>query len=117
MILNKFRSNISKTISKYSNLDGDGDFRKITPQQCMSFRIIVTTLVLIGRYSSHYHPDCVFIDEAAQAAEPQANIAIGMIKLGKQVVLAGDPKQLGPVCASKLAMDKYGLGISACIKN
>lgn len=39
----------------------------------------------------------MFIDEAAQALEPEAVIAIGgILQTGGQLVLAGDPKQLGP---------------------
>lgn len=56
-----------------------------------------------------YFPDFVFIDEAAQAMEPEATVAIALLKLGKQLVLAGDPKQLGPICASTIA-ERYNLG-------
>lgn len=61
------------------------------------------------RYSGQYHPDYVFIDEAAQALEPEADIAISTLLPGKQLVLAGDPKQLGPTCSSTAAA-KLGLG-------
>ncbi|KAF2895534.1 hypothetical protein ILUMI_10639 [Ignelater luminosus] len=43
--------------------------------------------------------------------EPEATIAMGLLKLGKQLVLAGDPKQLGPTCSSTIA-ENYKLGIS-----
>lgn len=58
----------------------------------------------------------IFIDEAGHAPEPEALISIAGImevnpalKTGGQVVIAGDPKQLGPVLRSPLAI-KYGLG-------
>ena len=58
----------------------------------------------------------VFIDEAGHAVEPEAIIALANLldpnkARGGQVVLAGDPKQLGPVLRSPLAL-KYGLGQS-----
>ena len=55
----------------------------------------------------------VFIDEAGHAIEPEALVAIAGItdcSLGGQVVLAGDPEQLGPVVRSPIAI-KYGLGL------
>lgn len=51
----------------------------------------------------------MFIDEAAQALEPEASCAIGLMSLGKQLILAGDPMQLGPICGSVFA-EKYKLG-------
>ena len=60
----------------------------------------------------------IFIDEAGHAPEPEALIALAgvmevnpALKIGGQVVIAGDPKQLGPVLRSPLAI-KHGLGKS-----
>lgn len=59
--------------------------------------------------------DFVFIDECGQASEPEALIAIaGIITTKKcpsvgQLVLAGDPQQLGPVLSSQLVKN-FGLG-------
>ena len=53
-----------------------------------------------------------FIDEAAQATEPEAMQVLNMVALGKgMTILAGDPYQLGPVCMSPQAK-RYGLGKS-----
>ena len=55
----------------------------------------------------------VFIDEAGHAVEPEALVAIaGIIDSdhGGQIVLAGDPKQLGPVIRSPIARS-WGLGL------
>lgn len=73
-----------------------------------TYKIVVTTLGLIGRYQDKYQPDIVFVDEAAQACEPEADCAIGVLS-GKNIILAGDPKQLGPFSSSKVA-EQYGFG-------
>lgn len=59
-----------------------------------------------------YHPDVVFVDEAAQACEPEVDCAIAMLakkNASRQIILAGDPHQLGPSLLSKVA-EKFGLG-------
>ncbi|KAM4645813.1 LOW QUALITY PROTEIN: helicase MOV-10 [Amazona ochrocephala] len=66
-------------------------------------------------YFSH-----VFIDECGQAVEPESVVAIaGLLTAmdqdtnpnGGQLVLAGDPQQLGPILTSPLAIE-HGLGTS-----
>lgn len=58
----------------------------------------------------------VYIDECGQATEPEALIAVaGILTTRKcpstgQLVLAGDPQQLGPILSSDLAKD-FGLGM------
>lgn len=93
---------------EYSNYTTDGRCQKFTAEHLDRYKIVVTTLGLIGRYQDRYKPDVVFIDEAAQACEPEVDCAIGVLK-GSQIVLAGDPKQLGPFSSSKVAAD-YGFG-------
>ncbi|XP_054251935.1 helicase MOV-10 [Indicator indicator] len=88
------------------------------------YRIIVTTLVTAGRLVSANFPpgffSHVFIDECGQAVEPESVIAIAGLLTpmdqktnpnGGQLVLAGDPQQLGPVLRSPLAIE-HGLGTS-----
>ncbi|XP_074781521.1 helicase MOV-10 [Athene noctua] len=88
------------------------------------YRILITTLVTAGRLvSANFPPGYfthVFIDEGGQAVEPESAVAIaGLLSAmdqetnpnGGQLVLAGDPQQLGPVLRSPLAIE-HGLGTS-----
>ena len=50
------------------------------------------------------HFSHIFVDEAGHAAEPEVMIAIKtMSDLKTNVVLSGDPKQLGPIIRSAVA--------------
>uniref|UniRef100_A0A8B9GB15 RNA helicase n=1 Tax=Amazona collaria TaxID=241587 RepID=A0A8B9GB15_9PSIT len=54
----------------------------------------------------------VILDEAGQATEPESLIPIGLIsEANGQIVLVGDPKQLGPVIKSRIALT-FGLNMS-----
>lgn len=58
------------------------------------------------------HFSHILVDEAGQATEPELMIPLSFIHSDYgQVVLAGDPMQLGPVVQSKAA-NYYGLGES-----
>ncbi|XP_067932364.1 putative helicase mov-10-B.2 [Watersipora subatra] len=77
-------------------------------------QIIVSTLVTSGRLVSAEMTDHfthIFIDEAGHASEPETVIPIGLLSQGGQLVLAGDPKQLGAIIRSDLAA-AHGLGKS-----
>ncbi|XP_034270184.1 helicase MOV-10 [Pantherophis guttatus] len=93
-------------------------------EKLQSYQVIITTLVTAGRLASADFPpghfSHVFIDESGHAVEPESLIAIsGILAMmdpktnvnGGQLVLAGDPKQLGPILRSPLAV-KHGLGLS-----
>ncbi|KAK9288065.1 hypothetical protein L1049_016511 [Liquidambar formosana] len=82
----------------------------------MRYRIIISTYmsasllyaegVKRGQFSH------IFLDEAGQASEPETMIPISnLCRKGTVVVLAGDPRQLGPVIYSRDA-EAYGLGKS-----
>lgn len=99
---------------------GDYDLYVPTKQEVQTKRIVVTTLVTAGRLALAQFPQNffthVFIDEAGHATEPEALIGLaGLMNLdnpkGGQVVLAGDPRQLGPVLRSPLAIEN-GLSLS-----
>uniref|UniRef100_A0AAR5P8T6 RNA helicase n=1 Tax=Dendroctonus ponderosae TaxID=77166 RepID=A0AAR5P8T6_DENPD len=71
---------------------------KITISTCSS----AATLHMMGFPRGHFTH--IFVDEAGQAAEPEVMISISFLdKYIGQVVLAGDPMQLGPVVLCKIA--------------
>nr|XP_056702463.1 RNA helicase Mov10l1 [Euleptes europaea] len=84
--------------------------------QASRFRIIVVTCSSAGMFYQIGirvgHFTHVFVDEAGQASEPECLIPLGLIsEINGQIVLSGDPMQLGPVIKSKIAA-VYGLNVS-----
>ncbi|XP_059043322.1 RNA helicase Mov10l1 [Mustela lutreola] len=80
------------------------------------FRVVITTCSSAGLFYQIGvrvgHFTHVFVDEAGQASEPECLIPLGLVSdANGQIVLAGDPMQLGPVIKSRLAM-AYGLSVS-----
>lgn len=81
-----------------------------------SFRVIVTTCLSgcvppgVGLPRGHFTH--IFVDEAGQASEPECLVPITN-SLGDEtnVILSGDPCQLGPIIQSPIAVE-YGLGVS-----
>ncbi|KFZ65772.1 Putative helicase Mov10l1, partial [Antrostomus carolinensis] len=85
-------------------------------QKASWFRIIITTCSSAGMFYQTEirlgHFTHVILDEAGQASEPESMIPIGLIsEANGQIVLVGDPKQLGPVVKSKIAL-AFGLNMS-----
>ncbi|KAJ7331778.1 hypothetical protein JRQ81_013958 [Phrynocephalus forsythii] len=93
-------------------------------EELKKYRVIITTLVPAGRLVSANFPpghfSHVFIDECGYALETETVVAIAGILAtmdpktnpkGGQLVLAGDPQQLGPILRSPLAIE-HGLGLS-----
>lgn len=99
-------------VSNYRN----GDYYYPPKKEFDDYDIIVCTLLTAGRLASAgFEKDYfthVFIDEAGQATEPECMVAIsGSLSHTGQLVLAGDPQQLGPVVSSAVSK-RYGLGLS-----
>ncbi|CAH9136634.1 unnamed protein product [Cuscuta epithymum] len=90
--------------------------------KCPLLRDLIRFRIIISTYTSAFnlyaegikrgHFSHIFLDEAAQASEPETMIPLAHF-VGKETVsvLAGDPLQLGPIIFSKDA-ENYGLGIS-----
>ncbi|KYO47495.1 putative helicase Mov10l1 isoform B [Alligator mississippiensis] len=97
---------ISDTVKLYCK-DGEDIWK------ASRFRIIITTCSSAGMFYQIGircgHFTHAFVDEAGQATEPECLIPLGLIsEVNGQIVLAGDPMQLGPVIKSRLAV-AYGL--------
>ncbi|XP_021114419.1 RNA helicase Mov10l1 isoform X1 [Heterocephalus glaber] len=105
----RFEETIIDAVKPYCT-DGEDIWR------ASRFRIIITTCSSAGLFYQIGvrvgHFTHVFVDEAGQASEPECLIPLGLISdVSGQIVLAGDPMQLGPVIKSRLAM-AFGLNMS-----
>ncbi|MEQ2240211.1 hypothetical protein ILYODFUR_012460 [Ilyodon furcidens] len=107
---------VPERLKECSNLLGDS---YIFPpkEKLMEYKIIVTTLITAGRLVSGAIPSGhfthVFVDEAGHAVETECLVPLaGLLDAETgQLVLAGDPKQLGPILRSPFAL-KYRMGVS-----
>lgn len=96
---------------------GETDTRLIKKQDILKLRIVLTTegtaglLYIMGLKSGTFTH--IFVDEAGQSTEPEILLPLSFMDPYRdgQVVLAGDPMQLGPVVMSLLAKNS-GLEIS-----
>lgn len=116
---------MSKKLKKVSNYIHDQKkFRFPTTAELMKYRVIVSTLSGTGKLVSADFPldhfTHIFVDEAGQCLEPECLIpVVGLMSpwdptkegVGGHLILAGDPKQLGPVIRSRLAQH-YNLDVS-----
>uniref|UniRef100_A0A6I8NIJ1 RNA helicase n=1 Tax=Ornithorhynchus anatinus TaxID=9258 RepID=A0A6I8NIJ1_ORNAN len=114
---------VPEDIKDYCNWDEDSkDYEYPPKEKLQKYRVLITTLLTAGRLASAQFPrghfSHIFIDEAGNTAEPESLIAVaGLLDVedsdtpGGQLVLTGDPKQLGPVLHSQLARN-HGLGMS-----
>ncbi|XP_034539182.1 putative helicase mov-10-B.1 isoform X2 [Notolabrus celidotus] len=109
---------VPKNLLKHCNWDQEQD-AFVFPDKSflMKYKVIVATMFTAGRLVSGGVPTGhfthIFVDEAGQAAEPECIMAIAGLLNARtgQLVLAGDPKQLGPIVRSRLAL-QHGLGLS-----
>ncbi len=88
----------------------DGHYAIQDCERVKKFQVIVATCVSasvffnIGVQRGHFTH--IFIDEAGQATEPEAMIAVKtMSNNTTSIILSGDPKQLGPVIRSSIARE------------
>ncbi|CAG9864706.1 unnamed protein product [Phyllotreta striolata] len=112
-----------KRLDEIINVSKDGTFYIPAMEELLNYRILITTIVTAARLVNGGTPmghfTHVFIDESGYSTETQTLIPIAGIlsnaqspgKLTGQIVLAGDPKQLGPVVQSGFARH-CGYGVS-----
>ncbi|KAL9450709.1 hypothetical protein AB3S75_012441 [Citrus x aurantiifolia] len=95
----------------------EGSIFKCPPREALGrYRIIISTYMSSSLLNANGNKrgnfSHIFLDEAGQASEPESMIPIANLCTKQTVVvLAGDPKQLGPVIYSKDA-ETFGLGKS-----
>ena len=112
----RMQSTLPKTLEPFSRKNDYGTFYVPPKEELMNFRVIVSTCVSasipygIGVPRGHFTH--IFVDEAGQAVEPESTIPIKtMADNQTNVILSGDPKQLGPIVRSDLALS-LKLGVS-----
>ncbi|KAF8689719.1 His Kinase A (phosphoacceptor) domain, partial [Rhizoctonia solani] len=103
------RVTLPEDLVEYSLINATGNsFRAPTLEQLGPYRVIVTTCstaaLFHGLGADPGYFTHIFIDEAGQGSEPEVMIPIlTMSGPDTNVVLSGDPKQLGPVIRSPVA--------------
>ncbi|KAJ7255409.1 P-loop containing nucleoside triphosphate hydrolase protein [Mycena rebaudengoi] len=104
------KDQVSLELREYTHTTPNGHFSVHPLAKMMRFRVVVTTCVSasvvsgIGIARGHYTH--IFIDEAGQATEPEAMISIKtMADNSTNIILSGDPQQLGPIIRSSIARD------------
>ncbi|CAG4986430.1 unnamed protein product [Colias eurytheme] len=106
-------------LAPVSNGTSYDSFYPVSNVHVAQYRVLVTTLLHAAKYASgrsqavhRLQVTHVFVDEAAQAMEPTVLVPVtGLLAPAGRLVLAGDPRQLGPVCISRDARER-GLGQS-----
>lgn len=122
MSYNRDRKEVPDAILPYCNFDGE-NFNVPELKQLRSYRVVVSTLIMASKLynlgihesSDEMHFQSIYIDECGHCTEPEAMAVLGVLTNQKsshqQVVLAGDPEQLGPIVRSAEAC-KFGLNRS-----
>lgn len=107
-----FAIQVHPVVQQYCLMDEHGRFREPVERDLEDCGLIVTTLTtsscLISLNLSLTH---IVIDEAAQAIECEALIALTLANQDTRLILAGDQMQLAPEIYSILACER-GLGVS-----
>ncbi|KAI0062690.1 P-loop containing nucleoside triphosphate hydrolase protein [Artomyces pyxidatus] len=104
----RVKDTVPDELRSFTYINDSGYFALPPVMVLRRFRVIVTTCVSasfahgVGIPRGHFTH--IFIDEAGQATEPEAMIAIKtMADARTNVILSGDPKQLGPIIRSGVA--------------
>jgi hypothetical protein len=110
-------SEIMGSAMLYSDVDGKTGTCVIPSRDDLAkgVRLVACTCACVGYLKIQGSLDGVFthiiLDEASQAWEPEAMIPLSCMNIETRVMIAGDPKQLGPATRCHKA-DRYGLGLS-----
>jgi len=116
----RYKNQVPDELEPYTYYCSDLDDRpsfSVPPFAVMKrFRVIVSTCIsaamLTGIGMTRGHFTHIFVDEAGQATEPEVFVSVkALADTATNVVLSGDPKQLGPIIRSDIAC-RLGLEIS-----
>ena len=106
----RFKDQVPLALRDFTCTTSSGHFTVPLMAVLKRFRVIVATCVSasvahgVGLPRGHFTH--IFVDEAGQATEPEVMIGIKtMADNSTNVVLAGDPKQLGPIIRSAVARE------------
>ncbi len=109
MAPSRYKNRVPDDVFPYTYLKDDIHFG-VPMIKIKHFKVIVSTCVSasfaagIGLPRGHFTH--IFIDEAGQATEPEAMISIKTLAdSNTNIILAGDPKQLGPIIRSPVARE------------
>ncbi|KIO33700.1 hypothetical protein M407DRAFT_229531 [Tulasnella calospora MUT 4182] len=110
------KDTIPTKLLDFSRVNPNGTFFVPQKEELMKFRVVVSTCVSasvtygIGVQNGHFTH--IFVDEAGQASEPEVMVPVKMnAGPNTRIILAGDPKQLGPITRSPVAQ-RLGLATS-----
>ena len=110
------RNAVPDELLPFTYINDQGYFAVPELATLKSYRVIVSTCGSssfaygVGLPSGHFSH--IFVDEAGQATEAEVMTAVRpMASATTNIVLSGDPKQLGPIIRSSAARD-LGLGVS-----
>lgn len=106
----RFKEQVPDELKGFSYANPDGHMSVPSMARMKAFCVIVTTAVsasvMHGIGMSRGHFSHIFIDEAGYATEPEAFVSIKLMADPRtNIVLSGDPKQLGPIIRSGVAKD------------
>ena len=106
----RFKEQVPDNILPYTFTQAGGHFNVPPMDRLNNFKVIVSTCGSSGVFSgvgmARGHFTHIFIDEAGQATEPESFLSIKMLADSRtNVILSGDPKQLGPIIRSGIAKE------------
>lgn len=106
-------STVPDNLRDVSNIANNGMYYP-SDDTLKCYRIIVCTMVTAARVVSAAipkgHISHIFLDECGHSMEPEAMVPLsGLVSHETQVVLAGDPHQLGPVIRNPQCFSSHNL--------
>ncbi|PRP82187.1 putative RNA helicase SDE3 [Planoprotostelium fungivorum] len=101
------RNRVEDDVMKYTDYDQEKNVFDFPMGRMRDFRVVVSTsataATLFGLGMKH-HFTHVILDEASQMLEPEALLPISLMSRSSVLVMAGDPKQIGPILHSSSAI-------------